>query len=185
MGAADVDRLLASRRRMALNETATVMFTSGSTGRPKGVSFSIYQLIGQAPRSRGGSSRTSGRDEVFLSFLPFYHTFGRYLEMLGAIYWGGTYVFAGSTSVDTLFALLPKVQPDGLHQRPDPLGAALRALPGKRRRGGAGGRSEERVLSGAWSGRASAGACRRPATSIPRSSASSSATASPRRAASA
>jgi long-chain acyl-CoA synthetase len=112
MGTADVDRLLASRRRMALNETATVMFTSGSTGRPKGVSFSIYQLTAKR-LARAAALPDVGRDEVFLSFLPFYHTFGRYLEMLGAIYWGGTYVFPGSTSVDTLFALLPKVRPTG------------------------------------------------------------------------
>jgi len=112
MGAADVDRLLASRRRMALNETATVMFTSGSTGRPKGVSFSIYQLTVKR-LARAAVLPNVGGDEVFLSFLPFYHTFGRYLEMLGTIYWGGTYVFPGSTSVDTLFALLPKVRPTG------------------------------------------------------------------------
>ena len=112
MGRADVERLLASRRRLALNETATVMFTSGSTGRPKGVSFSIYQLTAKR-FARAAALPEVGGDEVFLSFLPFFHTFGRYLELLGAIYWSGTYVFPGNTSAETLFALFPKVRPTG------------------------------------------------------------------------
>ena len=112
MGSAEIERLLAARRRMALNETATVMFTSGSTGRPKGVSFSNYQITAKR-FARAAALPEVGGDEVFLSFLPFYHTFGRYLEMLGTIYWSGTYVFPGNTSAETLFALLPKVRPTG------------------------------------------------------------------------
>ncbi len=109
---AEADRLLAGRRRFALNETATVMFTSGSTGRPKGVSFSIYNLVTKR-FARAAALPGVGGDEVLLSFLPLFHTFGRYLELLGAVYWSGTYVFPGSTSPETLFALFPKIQPTG------------------------------------------------------------------------
>jgi long-chain acyl-CoA synthetase len=134
MGRTDVEQRLASRRRLALNETATAMFTSGSTGRPKGVSFSNYQMTAKR-FARAAALPEVGGDEVFLSFLPFYHTFGRFLEMLGSIYWSGTYVFPGNTSAETLFALFPRVQPTGfisvpirwtqLHERcQDALGAA-------------------------------------------------------------
>ena len=106
LGAKDVEARLARRRRFRLDEVATVMFTSGSTGRPKGVSFSIYNLVTKR-FARAAALPMVGPEEVFLSFLPLYHTFGRYLELLGSIFWRGTYVFAGNPSAETLFALLP------------------------------------------------------------------------------
>ena len=112
LGVSEIADLLARRRRFALNEVATVMFTSGSTGRPKGVSFSGYQLVAKR-FARAAALPEVGEEEVFLSFLPLYHTFGRYLEMLGTIYWGGTYVFPGNPSAETLFGLLPRVNPTG------------------------------------------------------------------------
>ena len=112
LSAAEVERTLARRRRRPLNEVATVMFTSGSTGKAKGVSFSIYQIVAKR-FARAAALPEVGDDEVFLSFLPLYHTFGRFLEMTGAIYWGGTYVLPGNPSVDTLLALLPRVEPTG------------------------------------------------------------------------
>lgn len=112
LSSAEIERTLARRRRRPLNEVATVMFTSGSTGKAKGVSFSTYQLVAKR-FARAAALPEVGDDEVFLSFLPLYHTFGRFLEMLGAVYWGGTYVFPGNPSVDTLLALLPRVNPTG------------------------------------------------------------------------
>ncbi len=112
LSAAEVEKSLARRRRRPLNEVATVMFTSGSTGKAKGVSFSTYQLVAKR-FARAAALPEVGDDEVFLSFLPLYHTFGRYLEMLGTVYWGGTYVFPGNPSVDTLLSLLPRVNPTG------------------------------------------------------------------------
>jgi len=106
------ESLLEARRRRPLNEVATVMFTSGSTGRPKGVSFSSYNLTTKR-FARAAALPDVGDDEVFLSFLPLYHTFGRYLELLGTIFWHGTYVFAGNPSADTLFTLFPVVNPTG------------------------------------------------------------------------
>ena len=112
LAAADIERTLARRRCRPLDEVATVMFTSGSTGKAKGVSFSTYQLVAKR-FARAAALPAVGDDEVFLSFLPLYHTFGRYLELLGAIYWSGTYVFPGNPSVDTLLSLLPRVEPTG------------------------------------------------------------------------
>jgi long-subunit acyl-CoA synthetase (AMP-forming) len=108
----DIDARLEKRRRFRLDEVATVMFTSGSTGRPKGVSFSPYNLMAKR-FARAAALPEVGRDEVFLSFLPLYHTFGRYLELQGTIFWRGTYVLAGNPSAETLFSLFPRIRPTG------------------------------------------------------------------------
>lgn len=109
----ETEQLLKKRPRRNLHETATVMFTSGSTGEPKGVSFSLYNLVTKR-FARAAALPEVGTDEIILCYLPFYHTFGRFLEMLGTIYWGGTYVFAGNPSAETLLTRLPQVQPTGL-----------------------------------------------------------------------
>ncbi len=102
--------ILNARTRMLLNEVSTVMFTSGSTGKPKGVAFSNYNLISKR-FARGAAVPEIGNQEVMLSYLPLFHTFGRYLEMLGTIYWSGTYTFAGNSSSDNLINLFPIVNP--------------------------------------------------------------------------
>jgi long-chain acyl-CoA synthetase len=138
LAASEIAGRLAGRRKFALNEVATVMFTSGSTGRPKGVSFSGYQLIAKR-FARAASLPSVGEDEVFLSFLPLYHTFGRFLEMLGAIYWGGTYVFPGNPSAETLFTLLPRVNPTGFISVPVRWGQLFERCLEKRDEAGPGG----------------------------------------------
>jgi long-subunit acyl-CoA synthetase (AMP-forming) len=96
-----------------LDEPATVMFTSGSTGRPKGVVFTSMNLVAKR-FARAAALPGVGRDEVLLAYLPLFHTFGRYLEMLGMLFWRGTYVFAGNPSAETLFEGLRQVRPTGL-----------------------------------------------------------------------
>ena len=109
----EVTRRLAVRTRLGPNDTATVMFTSGSTGTPKGVAFSQYNLITKR-FGRAAALPAVGEREVLLCYLPLYHTFGRYLEMLGSVFWGGTYVFAGNPSAETLLAQLRQVRPTAL-----------------------------------------------------------------------
>lgn len=113
LSAGDVDAALAAHPRFGLDDVATVMFTSGSTGTPKGVAFSIGNLVTKR-FARAAALPAVGRDEVLLCYLPLFHTFGRYLELLGTMYWGGEYVFAGNPSRETLLRLLPRVRPTGL-----------------------------------------------------------------------
>jgi long-chain acyl-CoA synthetase len=108
----ELDAVLA-RRTPDITAPATVMFTSGSTGRAKGVVFSQYMLLTKR-FARAAALPAVGRNEVLLCYLPLFHTFGRFLEMLGMLYWRGTYVFAGNPSAEALMAELGRVRPTGL-----------------------------------------------------------------------
>ena len=109
----EVDDLLAARARLGFDAVCTVMFTSGSTGRAKGVAFTPFNLVSKR-FARAAALPRVGDGEVLLCYLPLFHTFGRYLEMLGMLFWRGTYVFAGNPSAETLLAGLQQVQPSGL-----------------------------------------------------------------------
>ncbi|NNM04385.1 MAG: AMP-binding protein, partial [Gemmatimonadetes bacterium] len=113
LGRAQVDEILGARIRRQLTDLATVMFTSGSTGKPKGVQYTLYSLISKR-FARAAALPKVGRDELLFCFLPLYHTFGRYLEMMGMVFWGGTYVFSGNPSFETLLAGLQETRPTGL-----------------------------------------------------------------------
>ena len=138
---------------------------------PKGVCYSLFNLITKR-FARAAALPEVGEDEVLLSYLPLFHTFGRYLEMMGMLFWGGTYVFAGNPSLESLLAGLREIRPDGPHQHPPPLAADPRAGPGRhggRRRGG---RAARGPSGRSWA-TACAGGCRRPGASSRRRSASS------------
>jgi long-chain acyl-CoA synthetase len=107
-----VHETLENRKRKPINQVSTTMFTSGSTGLPKGVSFSTYNMVAKR-FARHAALPSVGSDESLLCFLPLFHTFGRFLELLGMIYWRGTYIFAGNTSPETLIELFPRLSPTG------------------------------------------------------------------------
>ena len=113
LSAEEADDILAKQPERDLHAVSTVMFTSGSTGEPKGVAFTNYNLVTKR-FARAAALPEVGRDEVLFCYLPLFHTFGRYLEMMGMIFWGGTYVFAGNPSRETFLKRLCEVQPTGL-----------------------------------------------------------------------
>lgn len=110
-GRKEIGDLLSGHVSGSGQAVATTMFTSGSTGLPKGVSFSIYNIVSKR-FARAAAIPTAG-DETFLCYLPLFHTFGRYLELTGSLFWNGTYVFAGNTSAETLLSQFPRINPTG------------------------------------------------------------------------
>ena len=113
LSATEAEDILAKQAIRDLHAVSTVMFTSGSTGEPKGLAFTGYNLVTKR-FARAAALPEVGRDEKLFCYLPLFHTFGRYLEMMGMIFWGGTYVFAGNTSRETFLKRLAEVQPTGL-----------------------------------------------------------------------
>ena len=149
------------------------MYTSGTTGTPKGIRFSHRNVVTKR-FMRALALPEIGEQDVFLCYLPLYHTFGRYLELLGCIFWGSVYCFLESPSIDAVVAGMRRFRPTVFISVPEVDGAAgSGGTPGsprhreRRRARGA----VRHVTSGSlrWG-------CPPPATSTPRSSASSSAT---------
>jgi long-chain acyl-CoA synthetase len=89
---------------------ATIMYTSGTTGEPKGIMFShtniVYKRFCRAMAIPGIGDR-----DRFLAFLPLYHTFGRWFEMTGSIFWGAEYCFMENPAVETMIGNMRFVKP--------------------------------------------------------------------------
>lgn len=84
-----------------VNNIATIMYTSGTTGLPKGIVFSHLNLIYKR-FCRAMAIPWIGNEDRFLAYLPLYHTFGRYLEMMGSIFWAAEYLFLEDPSIQSL-----------------------------------------------------------------------------------
>ncbi len=89
---------------------ASIMYTSGTTGTPKGIMFSQMNIVYKR-FCRAMALPEINDEDKYLAYLPLFHTFGRYLEMMGAIFWGAEYVFMENPSVDTMLANMQKVSP--------------------------------------------------------------------------
>lgn len=107
------DAQIASPPVIKPDDLATIMFTSGTTGRPKGICFTHLNLVSKR-FSRSLALPFVGEENVFVAYLPLYHTFGRWLEMLGTIYWGGRYAFAENPSIATLLDNVRRARATGM-----------------------------------------------------------------------
>jgi long-subunit acyl-CoA synthetase (AMP-forming)/GNAT superfamily N-acetyltransferase len=110
--AEDVPSEELERRALAarFGDLATVMYTSGTTGTPKGIRFSHRNIVSKR-FMRALALPEIGEQDVFLCYLPLYHTFGRFLELLGCVFWGSVYCFLESPSIEAVVAGMRRFRP--------------------------------------------------------------------------
>ncbi|MCX6909497.1 MAG: AMP-binding protein, partial [Verrucomicrobia bacterium] len=102
-----LERAVERRKKVTLDDLATVIFSSGSTGDPKGVMLTHYNVAANV-QQLGQTFAFDGTDRV-LGILPFFHSFG----------------FTGAL-------ILPAVLGTGVVYHPSPLDArAIGALVGQ------------------------------------------------------
>ncbi len=105
-----VGKLSKQRNRVRLNDLASIMFTSGTTGNPKGIQFSHQNIIFKR-FARAMALPAIGENDSFLAYLPLFHTFGRWLEMTGSIFWGARYIFMDNPAPEIMVENMQRVKP--------------------------------------------------------------------------
>ena len=95
---------------LKISDLASIMFTSGTTGKPKGIMFSHQNIVFKR-FARAMAIPKIGEYDIFLSYLPLYHTFGRWLEMTGSIFWNARYVFMENPSVEAMVNNMQRIKP--------------------------------------------------------------------------
>jgi len=69
-----LEKAAGADRKIALDDTATIIFSSGSTGDPKGVVLSHYNIASNVEQLN--QVFMLGRRDKILGILPFFHSFG-------------------------------------------------------------------------------------------------------------
>ncbi len=97
-------------RNPSVFDKASVMYTSGTTGEPKGIVFSYLNIVYKR-FCRAMAIPQIGETDKFICFLPLFHTFGRYLELTGCVFWAAEYIFMENPSVETMVSNMQNTKP--------------------------------------------------------------------------
>ena len=95
---------------VSVHDVATYMYTSGTTEASKGIIFTHLNIISKRFARAIALPEISDQD-TFLCYLPLFHTFGRYFEMMGSLFWGSIYVFMESPKVDVMISNMQLAKP--------------------------------------------------------------------------
>ncbi len=91
------------------DEIYTILYTSGTTGRPKGVLLTHNNIISNLYYTKRKVGDLIGKDDVFLTFLPFSHVLGKTDSCYLPMYVGAKIAFA--ESIETIADNMKEIRP--------------------------------------------------------------------------